>query len=395
MRFRFPVAALLVLTAHVACSSHSETPEQTTQAADTTSVMHLIGTAVVGPGKESFICQLVQMPVGDSYVVKLSHEYTPGSHHLLLLRTDYPSIPAGKDAPFACDEDNGGMRHVIGAVYGVQNTVGSMQLPGGVGLPVHSGEILMMQMHYLNAGTKDLEARVLLDVTTITDGDKIQQRAGMIGFYNPYIHAPARSRSQATMRCPIPSDITLLTAASHMHKRGTQFDAFIDPPSGPITKTPFYTSKDWQNADVLPAPVKISAGSKLRFGCTYDNTGGDKEYFEGESAENNEMCLFGGLYYPEMGLPSDFCQTGRDRLGSGKVSCVDTLSCLKACTENTCGDKCVVASCPGASAPLLDYQQCTKTSCAAECKTKGLACDACGEAKCKTDLDACRTVPCD
>ena len=94
-----------------------------------------------------------------------------------------------------------------------------------------------MQMHYLDASATDLDARALLDVTLTTDSDAIQPRAGMIGFYDPYIWAPARSHAQATMRCPIPSDITLLTAASHMHMRSTRFEAFVDPPSGPLAAT--------------------------------------------------------------------------------------------------------------------------------------------------------------
>jgi uncharacterized membrane protein len=94
------------------------------------SIMHITNGAYVAAGTESFVCKLVEMPADDRFIVKISHEYTPGSHHLIVLRTDYTAIPAGQDAPFECEQL--GM-HVIGAMYGVQNPRGELELPSGFG----------------------------------------------------------------------------------------------------------------------------------------------------------------------------------------------------------------------------------------------------------------------
>ena len=49
----------------------------------------------VPAGGEIFDCQYVQLPDAKAWLVAAQHNYTPGSHHLLLYTTDLTSIPAG------------------------------------------------------------------------------------------------------------------------------------------------------------------------------------------------------------------------------------------------------------------------------------------------------------
>ena len=49
----------------------------------------------VPAGGEMFDCQYVQLPDAKAWLVAAQHDYTPGSHHLLLYTTDLTSIPAG------------------------------------------------------------------------------------------------------------------------------------------------------------------------------------------------------------------------------------------------------------------------------------------------------------
>ena len=109
----------------------------------------------------------------------------------------------------------------------------------------------------------------------------------------------------ASMRCPIPDDITLLYASSHYHSRGVGYGAWID-------STPTQLGDDAllhvgqleqpaQRADVDARRGRhsCSAGS-----ATTTTRRGREEYFQGQSALTNEMCMFIGLYYPDMGQQS-------------------------------------------------------------------------------------------
>ncbi len=363
----------------------------------------------VPASSETHQCQYVTGPDALSFIVAGKHVYTSGSHHMLLFRTDLTAIPAGMDKPGDCYESamGGYMGHVRGVIYGAQVPTGQIVYPDGVGLQLDAKSVFMMQTHYLNPGSTEMDARA--DVTlTISDGTGIAQHAGVLFFYDPFIYVPMGTKgARASMRCGIRSDITLITATSHYHKRGYDYAAYVDPPTGPLATTPFYTSSDWDHPPTLPAPMKIAGGSKIRFGCGYDNTAGTKEYFQGQSAQDNEMCMFTGVYYPALGTPDDMCLNAHDMFGTGASTCSTLLSCFKSCPPlnlnigmgqpdvDPCNQKCMATSCPDASGLLVALQNCTKTNCATECATTGTsACSDCAQNKCSPEVTACFSDTC-
>ena len=258
-------------------------------------------------------------------------------------------------------------------------------MPAGVGLELPPGSVLLMQTHYLNAtmGTLDSHAEVTF---TLSDGKDITQHAGVFFFYDPFIDVPPNADSaRAQMRCLIPSDVTLLSGVSHYHRRGNDYAAYLDPPSAPLADTPFYTSTSWDNPVPLSTSMPIAAGTRLRFSCDYDNSGGPSEYFQGPSAQNNEMCIFSGAYYPALTNDDDLCKTSPDMFGTGQSTCNDMLTCVHACPAGTqptdlgggnaavdpCWQKCFVQSCPGSSGKLLALSACTAAHCVTECARLG------------------------
>jgi hypothetical protein len=279
-------------------------------------------------------------------------------------------------------------------------------MPDGVGLPYKAGGVLLFQSHYQNPGATDISAEV--DVHLSTKADGIVNRAGVLFFYDPFIHVPAGGSARASMRCKIRQDITLIGAGSHFHKRGVDYAAYVDPPSGAEAATPFYTSTNWDHPATLSATMTIAAGSRLRFGCGYDNAGGTAEYFQGQSAEDNEMCMFIGTYYPDMGQADDFC-VGADDFGTGTKACADASACIEACPasaypkgslEDTsgamdpCWQKCFVDSCPSASAPLIAQLQCVGNHCRTECTSDASACETCAVTNCAAQVGACQSHTC-
>jgi hypothetical protein len=361
-------------------------------------------------GTEAHTCQFVAAPThADGYVVAASHVYTPGSHHMLLFRTDLTSIPPGGDQPQDCyaTASGGPMSHVRGIIYGAQSPTGHMTYPAGVGLPLAAGEILLMQTHYLDASSQALDARVDLTLE-VSDGTGITAHAGALFFYDPFIDVPpASSTARASMRCLIPSAVTLLTAASHYHARGDDYAAYVDAPDGTAAAAPFYTSRSWDDPTPLGSPVAVGAGSRIRFSCGYQNTDATKEYFQGQSAADDEMCTFFAIYYPEMGQDENFCLAAgqADMLGTGKATCYQTLTCLQTCAKNgappialspghtdvdPCNQKCMVGSCPTASAKLDALNECVQAMCAAACAdATSSACQQCALSSCGDVTNAC------
>jgi len=371
--------------------------------------------ATVPAGGEMFKCKYVQLPDVDGFMVGGSHDYTPGSHHMLLFTTDLTSIPAGGDQVTDCYETTSGsmMSHVRGVLYGGQTPTGNEQYPPGVGLKTNASQVLLFQVHYLNAGATDLAATVNADITIETNSANISTYAGILFFYDPFIDVPAGATAKAVMRCPIPNDITLMYASSHYHARGVGYSAWLDDATGTLGTTAFYTSSSWSSPDNAHLTMPIKAGSRLRFECDYDNSAGTLEYYAGQSAQTNEMCMFVGAYYPAMGQLDDYCFQNQDMFGTGPATCATTLSCFQACTASgkgsagsgggtpveidfsDCEQKCMVQSCPTASGPLITFTQCLKSSCSNECAdASSSACSSCVASKCANEYTSCQSQAC-
>jgi hypothetical protein len=395
------LAPVLVCLALSACSSSGP------PAASGTDISMSL---TVPQGSEIFRCELHQMAATPTFVVGGSHRYTVGSHHFLLFRTDLTAIPAGLEGARDCyEQGNDVMPHVRGVIVGGQVPEGHWSLPAGVGLPLAVGEVVLLQAHYINTTLQDLNAQVTVHLDT-SSGSGIRDTAGVLFYYDPFIHVPARAMATASMQCTVPKDIRLVTAASHFHKRGVGFAAYLDLAGAPITATPFYTSTDWQHPSDLTATLDIAAGSAIRWACDYDNRQGSNEYYQGPSAENNEMCMFTGIYYPAMDLTAERCMGYFDRFGTGTATCGTTLACLQACPAGSapmglgqggqtmvdpCWQRCFVDSCPTATKPLTQALRCLATSCASACAAGGSGCASCAASACATPFSACWNAVCD
>jgi hypothetical protein len=358
----------------------------------------------VGPSSEDFECTYVTMPSTAGFIIGGQHEYTVGSHHLLIYRTNLTSIPAGEASPTlgGCYEGTADyMSTITGAVYPAATPTGELTMPPGVGLPFSANEIFLFQVHYLNATATPIDAHVSVHLTTQTT--PVQQNAGVIFFYDPFIYVPQGAGSAvASMRCPIPQNITMFTEGSHYHARGVNYQAYLDTPSAPAS-SPFYTSNNWASPTIQLDTMQVEAGSYIRYYCDYDNTQGTQDYIQGPSAEYNEMCMYIGLYYPAMDPADEQCESG-DTYGTGTTSCTDTLNCLSACPPDDAGaqginfsqciQQCFVASCPNASAPLLAALNCIQSSCSSQCATQGSECTSCITASCASQYEACASATC-
>jgi hypothetical protein len=400
---RFIAAAVLPVGLVLGCSSSAKGPGPAADAGgSSTSTVTFAMSEHVPPSAEEFKCQLVTMPTGGTgFVVAGQHAFTPGSHHMLLYRTDMTTIPAGQEGVFDCADETNIMSHIRGVVYGAQTPQGQTQYPASVGLPYQSGEVLLLQTHYLNATPSALDANVEITLTVQPDG--VTNPAGVFFFYDPFIHVPTGAKAKATMRCAVRQDVTLLGAGSHYHKRGVDYAAYADGPTGAPEAKPFYTSNDWSNPGTLETDMPIAAGSHIRFECDYDNTAGTQDYYAGPSATNNEMCMFIGIYYPDMGLADDFCLSTADEFGTGATDCKTATACLQACPPggsaqypnfDPCVQKCIAATCPSASAPLLDQLQCIQGSCNDPCINGKGDCTTCAVQNCGPQVSACQAHVC-
>jgi hypothetical protein len=362
----------------------------------------------VPAGAELHRCEFVRMPrsAEEIFVRGGRHDLSPGTHHYVVFRTTLTEVPPELQGQTDCSEHGGVMRYATSYVTGGQTPHENADFPAAAALPFRSEEILLLQGHFTNSSQEAVEAGVAVLFRTVP-GDAVEHRAGLLRFYNPFISIAPHSRGSGHMRCPIAHDIVLLAASSHMHKHGIGYEAFLDVPGEAAASTPFYTTTTWQNPQAFLGYMPIEAGSLIRYRCDYDN-GGEQRLVQGLSAETDEMCMFGGFYYPAMEPDDEIC-AGMDMHGSGTASCSDTFTCVEACpaesrpqfTESSaqvgeCWQTCIAASCPNVTAALFPQLACMDEACAEDCaELDAAACRACAQAMCAAELDACEALACD
>ncbi len=363
------------------------------------------------PGQEAYFCRYVRMPEGSVdgpgkpiFVRGGRHELGPGAHHYLLYRTRLTTWTDELGAVVPCDEHTTVMKNATSWVTGGQTPIENADFPNGAALPFASGEILLLQGHFINASGAPSDAHVSLTLRTVS-ASSVEANAGVLRFYDPFIVVPPRGTSRAGMRCTIKKDIVLLSAAAHMHARGVNYAAFLDPPGGPRATTPFYTTTDGMRPTFFLGFMKIAAGSKIRFECDYESKE-DRTIVQGLSAEQNEMCMFNAFYYPAMDPADEACEDG-DEVGTGAATCMDTVSCLERCpvtdapdfasgdpTVGACWQTCMTSSCPRAADALFPQLACTKAKCSSECAEMGATCRACVASRCAAEVSACQSLSC-
>ncbi len=369
-------------------------------------------SAAVKSGDDFYHCKYVTLPRAASgattFFVAASHTYG-GCHHILVFRTNLTAIPAGQEGERDCFAPDDVMPHARAQIYGSELRVDSFTMPDGVGLPLADGEVLLVQVHYLNAAATSSDANASLTLRTATVG--VTQRAGAFYFADPFIDVGVGQRGQASMRCVIPQDATLLTVAGTAHARATDFSAFLDPAGAPPSTSPLYRAPGTANPLPLRTSKAVAGGEHVRFSCTFDNARGTTEILGGPRNDADEACALSGLYTPAQGDDVDACRAAPDGFGTGAATCAQTRACVDACpaasapppdlglgdggAADPCWQRCMVASCSDASRLLLTLRACVAARCASSCAGGPSApCTTCIQSSCTAESNACDAYAC-
>lgn len=336
----------------------------------------------IEPGAEVEHCQFVKAPPEGLNIVQDEIVFAEGSHHVLLYSTPYTEIPtknvrgAEVDTSGVFDCSQGVFEwQVTSIVAGSQNAGGdkSARFPDGVAVKVPGNTVLMMNVHYINAGSAPIHPEVRIKIDTVPD-DEVRIEGGLLFWYNPLIFVGANSQGKATMSCPITQDISILSLQSHMHRRGVDYVANLMQPG--TAPAPIYQNTQWEGVpvEVWEDGLPVAAGSRIDYTCGYNNTE-SRDVYQGPRS-SDEMCMVIAPYWPvkpDLSLcasdPSDAVGTqsfAAEWTGSGSKTCAETLQCVQKIPQT--GDAlkglthCVLESRPQAKTLVSDAVRCLVTS---------------------------------
>jgi hypothetical protein len=300
----------------------------------------------LAPGTEAERCQFFRAPPDGLNVNRDETRFTNGSHHVLLYLTPYTEIPTVDELgnpidtskPFDCTEGVTLAWKVSNLVAGSQNSNGGsmVEFPPGIAMRVPPNAVLLMNAHYVNAAAEPVQPEVRVNVWTIPD-EAVEEEGGILFWYNVFIRVDPNGTGRARMSCPLPYDITLKNAQSHMHRRGVDYRATRIAPDA--SEEIIYSNDAWEGVPVRvwEDGLRVSAGSRIDYFCDYENPEGRTVYQGPRSSD--EMCMFIASYWPARAEVSncaldpehvqDTQNFNADWVGTGTKTCAETLACVQ------------------------------------------------------------------
>lgn len=341
----------------------------------------------VPAGSEVHVCKEFVMPAGGAEIARFESKVPPGTHHLLAYRVPKKTAADVTGAVFDCGD-------VPGPIVFTQSADDrGSRWPDGVGVKVAPGEVVRLELHYLNLTTQPATASVELDAYFAAAPLAIE--AGSLFMYDRDIAVPAHGTFTAKMHCAIPQDIRILDLLPHEHVHGSAERVYLS--GGGLAQPQLLMSTkgygDQETRHFDDAPIAVKAGQAIDYECDYRNQT-DEDVVEGPSKEHNEMCMVLGDYYPRMPTPGEWCTVGDSGpIEGGDKTCAEALKALQDGKDVDFASEVVMTEvCAKSQSAWNAIGNCAFNSCSDVCP--GPSCAACVTPRCLTEFGACQQATC-
>jgi len=227
----------------------------------------------IQPGASVEMCTYTDHILAQDLLVKGSKGFqTHGGHHVILFYTTQPQPPGTTDV---CSEQQMTQLRYVSASRGEGSGQGDM-LPGNLVVPVPAGAQLVVNHHYLNAGSDPIDAQSAVDVYPAEPGSGTVA-AGPVAWVDTSLRAPP-GVSSMVVSCSTPNDMPLWLLYPHMHQWGTHATVDRVSPDGSgerlfdVSWIPEYVFDPPMMVRDPSDPYVLHTGDKLQVTCTWNNS---------------------------------------------------------------------------------------------------------------------------
>ena len=252
----------------------------------------LIGRSWTMPaGSEGFRCRRIQLQA-DMYITGF-RPVSPSTVFRMIVSVSSTSTPLGD---YNCSPNNIDQRVIYQSGIGTDD----LEFPLGVGVHLHAGDYVNVNLFLDNEGTKPVDgiAGVLVRMgsaaSVINNAELVL--AGTFDIYIPNDGMP----HTANGGCAWPATSQVVALWPHLHARGTHVNMVIVPAaSAPQTVIDAPYTLDHQ--PIIPAALALHPGDAVGVTCTYVNNTQINPLTFGDSA-SSEQCFVGLYVWPSEGL---------------------------------------------------------------------------------------------
>ena len=253
----------------------------------------------VPPRTEREVCQAIELPDRRAFDSTTITFASPGtqeyfSHHFALFvddADDLTSLPQGPTESPGCV----GFGQNFGAIIGgIQSPRGSIHLPAGVGWTFQPNQVVLLDLHYVNASTSPVTVSGAVNLPRARRGTVVHHARGFqVGTTRIDVPPGEDGSATGTWIAPFPMNVVFLSTHSHRHTRSVDVDLIrAGADAGQLLQT-----VDWEHPtqQTLNTPLHLAAGDGFRWTCDYHNDTAKTLTF-GITSED-EMCFTIGSFY--------------------------------------------------------------------------------------------------
>ena len=296
----------------------------------------------LAPGQEVTDCVFFPTPnVDDVYFSTYHSRMRPGSHHMLLYVQNTKVTETGpNDAPQQCNQ-NVDTRNLFGAqtpTLDVEGNVDNAPENNGLGIKIPARQQAVMQLHFINAGTKPILREAWANIEFV-DKSQVTQLGDPIFFIAGYTMNVKMGETRtvhgtAVVPANASPDFRLMSATPHYHTHTTKFTAWAtiggqkqvileDFPTLGKLPEPLLTSFDSVKKNTPPNEaarvggaasgiLAMKPGDQIDWECVVENNNvsptSPAPYNASAITFDNavyvgEMCNLFGVYGPTIGSP--------------------------------------------------------------------------------------------
>ncbi len=249
------------------------------------------------------------------------------SHHLIVYRVN---DTVEQTSPFDCRPFADTLDPSKGSPLMItQKKDELLTLPQGVAYSIAANQMIRIEMHYINPGSKAVDLTSTSTFTPIADAD-FKDEADFLFIGNSDISLPPNAKTTlgpSFFKMPdVYAGANFFAITGHEHEYGTNVTVRVaknaTDPGSSVYDVPNWNWAEPKTVFASP-PFTIPSGGGFSFTCEWNNTSSSTVVF-GESA-TKEMCFFWAYYYPSKGAKvcfhSDKTAGGLDFCCPGSTAC--------------------------------------------------------------------------
>jgi hypothetical protein len=248
----------------------------------------------VKPGDDKTFCTYLDYPVTEDLDVTGFRIYqSETGHHATL----YMAREAKPPGTAECAEDD---MFNVSFLAGGGTDAPEIIVPEGLAFRLPAGKQLMIQTHWINTGSEELEVQTAANLTVTTPSPD-RQLSDLFNVVTTDIQVPPNSIADVTASCVMKEDMTAWLFSGHAHEYTTHLTVDRSAAGGSPERLyehdwkPEYTTNSPLQKFTTEAPLRFKTGDTVTVTCTVNNTLATPIEFP------TEMCLAFGFYYPGHG----------------------------------------------------------------------------------------------